>query len=128
MLKNAVGFLSGSLVAFTILGATGLAVAQTVPHSLVASPDIYKIIAENEQYRVIEVTWKPGQRDVVHSHPASAVYNLMDCTLRSFDSSGVARWTGQTRAGTAVVQQPIAAHSMENVGQSDCKLIMFEPK
>jgi len=128
MLKNTVGFLSGSLVAFTILGATGSAIAQTVPHSLVASPDIYKVIAENEQYRVIEVTWKPGQRDVVHSHPASAVYNLMDCTLRSFDSSGVARWTGQARAGTATVQQPIPAHSIENVGQSECKLIMFEPK
>jgi len=128
MLKSAVDFLSGGLVALTMLGATGSAIAQTVPHSLVASPDIYKVIAEDEQYRVIEVTWKPGQRDLVHSHPASAVYYPMDCTLRGFDPSGVAGWTGQARAGTAMVQQPIPAHSVENVGQSECRLIMFEPK
>ncbi len=67
MLKNAVGFLCGGLIQLAMLGATGLAIAQTVPHSLIASPEIYKVIAENEQYRVIEVTWKPGQRDLVVS-------------------------------------------------------------
>ena len=128
MFKNAVGFLSGGIVSLAMLGATGLAIAQTVPHSLIASPGIYKVIAENEQYRVIEVTWKPGQRDLIHSHPASAVYYPMDCTLRGFDPAGVATWTGQTRAGTAIVQQPIPAHSVENAGPSECKVIMFEPK
>ena len=128
MFKDRVGFWRGGLVALTLLGATGSGIAQTAPHSLVASPDIYKVIAENEEYRVIEVTWKPGQRDLVHSHPASAVYYPMECTLSGFDASGAARWTGQTRAGTAVVQKPIPAHSVENTGQSECKLIMFEPK
>ena len=128
MLKNAVGFLSGGLVALIVLGATESAIAQKVPHSLVASPDIYKVIAENEQYRVVEVTWKPGQRDLIHSHPASAVYYPMDCTLRGFDPSGVATWTGQERAGTAIVQQPIPAHSVQNAGQSECRIIMFEPR
>ena len=128
MFKSAVGFSSGGLVALTLLGAAGSGMAQTAPHSLAASPDIYKVIAENEEYRVIEVTWKPGQRDLIHSHPASAVYYPMECTLRGLDASGATRWTGQTRAGTAIVQKPIPAHSLENTGQSDCKVIMFEPK
>lgn len=128
MFKNAVGFFSGRLVALTLLGATRPGMAQTVPHSLVASPDIYRVIAENEEYRVIEVTWKPGQRDLVHSHPASAVYYPMECNLSGFDASGAAHWTRQTRAGTAIVQKPIPAHSVENTGQSECKLIMFESK
>lgn len=116
-----------SLLALAALGVTVSAMAQTVPHSLVASPDIYKVIAENEQYRVIEVTWKPGQRDLFHSHPASAVYYPMDCTLRAYGPSGV---LGQrdNKAGTAVVQVPIANHAVENAGTSVCKLIMFEPK
>lgn len=128
MFKKLGPFVSNGLFVLTMLGTTGFAVAQAVPHSLVASPDIYKVIAENEQYRVIEVTWKPGQRDQVHSHPASAVYYPMDCTLRGFDSSGTAIGSRENRAGTAIVQPPIPAHSVENVGKVDCRLIMFEPK
>ncbi|MDY0107398.1 MAG: hypothetical protein RBS27_12050 [Giesbergeria sp.] len=114
--------------AVSLVGATVFATAQTVPHALVASPEIYKVIAENDQYRVIEVTWKAGQRDKTHSHPVSAVYYPMDCTLRGFDSSGVAMGSRLIPAGAAIVQAPIPAHSVENVGPSDCKLIMFEPK
>jgi hypothetical protein len=124
---RAVRFVIGSLFALTALGATGTAIAQTVPHSLVASPDIYKVIAEDEQYRVIEVTWQPGQRDQFHSHPASAVYRLTDCNLRIYGPTGAFRESAG-KAGIAVVQKPIPSHSMENIGQSVCKLIMFEPK
>lgn len=128
MFKQLSPFVSSGFIAFTLLGTTGFAAAQAVPHSLVASPDIYKVIAENEQYRVIEVTWKPGQRDQMHSHPASAVYYPMDCTLRGFDSSGAVIGSRRTLAGTARVEQPILAHSVENIGSADCRLIMFEPK
>lgn len=100
--------------------------AQAVPNSFVASPDIYKVIAENEQYRVISVTWKQGQRDVQHSHPASAVYYVTDCKLRGYSPNGVGEFS--PKAGMAIVQKPIAAHSMENIGDADCRLIMFEPK
>lgn len=124
-LSSRVGY---GLFALFIVGMNGLSLAQAIPHSLVASPDIYKVIAENEQYRVIEVIWKPGQRDRVHSHPASAVYYPMDCALRGFDSSGTEMGSRMNQAGTATVQKPISAHSVENIGKDDCKLIMFEPK
>jgi hypothetical protein len=116
-----------TLAALWAVSGSPPGLAQGVAHSLVASPDIYKVIAENEQYRVIEVTWKPGQRDVLHSHPASAVFYPMDCSLRAYGPSGV---LGQrdNKAGTAVVQAPIAAHAVENIGSAECKLIMFEPK
>ena len=124
---RAVRFVSGSLFALTALGATGTAIAQAVPQSFVASPEIYKVIAENEQYQVIEVSWKPGQRDQFHSHPASAVYYPMDCTLRGYGPNGVLG-ERESKSGTAIVQKPIPSHSVENIGQSVCKLIMFEPK
>ena len=127
MSNRAVRFV-GCLSALTALAATGSAIAQAVPHSLVASPDIYKVIAESDQYRVIEVTWAAGQRDQLHSHPANAVYYPMDCNLRGYGRSGAAYGEALTTAGTAKVQKPIAAHSVENIGQSACKLIMFEPK
>ncbi len=109
------------------LGSPGQAVAQAQPRSYQASPEVYKVIAQGADYQVIEVTWKPGQRDQLHSHPASAVYYLTDCTMRGTYASG-ATGEGSPRAGTAIVQAAIAGHSMENIGTSDCKLIMFEPK
>ena len=105
----------------------GSALAQAVPPGFVASPDIYKVIAENDKYRVIEVTWKPGQKDLAHSHPDAAVYYLTNCTLRN-QFPGRAPMEGSPIPGTARVQGPIASHTVENIGSTDCRLIMFEPK
>lgn len=114
------------LFAASCLGLVSHALAQDLPRSFVASPDIYKVIAQHDQYKVIAVTWKPGQKDVAHSHPASAVYYLTDCSLRIHAKDGSDR-DAQPRAGAAIVQQPIPAHVLENIGTADCRLVMFEP-
>ena len=116
----------GALAA-TLLASTTAVLSQTAPLSFLASPEVYKVMAENEQYRIISVTWKPGQRDAPHSHPAAGVYFLTDCALRFFAADGTSR-DGQPRAGYAAVQAPIASHSVENIGPADCQLIMFEPR
>lgn len=110
----------------SLLVLPGPTLAQGLPRSFAASPDIYKVIAENEQYKVISVTWKPGQKDVVHSHPANAVYYLSDCSIRIHAQDGTFR-DAQPRAGFAIVQRPIPGHVLENIGTSECRLIMFEP-
>lgn len=107
-------------------GAASLAQTPPLPRSFVASPDIYKVIAQSDQYKVIAVTWKPGQKDVLHSHPANAVYYLTDCSLRVHAPDGTYRDV-QPRAGAAIVQQPIPGPVLENTGAADCRLIMFEP-
>jgi quercetin dioxygenase-like cupin family protein len=111
-----------SLGIFTLSSAQ----AQQLPRSFVASPDIYKVAAQNEQYKVIAVTWKAGQKDSLHSHPASAVYYLTDCSLRIHAQDGSYRDV-QPKAGHAFVQAPIPAHALENLGTTDCRLVMFEP-
>jgi mannose-6-phosphate isomerase-like protein (cupin superfamily) len=117
----------GGLFAMTMLGVLGNALAQSVPHSFIASPDVYKVIAENEQYRVVAVTWKPGQRDAWHSHPVAAVYNLTDCNMRVYTPDGKSR-DSNTKVGASRVNPPVPSHSLENVGQTECRLIIFEPK
>jgi beta-alanine degradation protein BauB len=109
------------------LGLAGWAQAQAVPPGFVASPEVYKVIAENDKYRVIEVTWKPGQKDALHGHPDSAVYYLTDCRLRN-GMAGKPPFDVAPAAGRALLQGPVAAHTIENIGTGDCKLIMFEPK
>ena len=120
----------------TLILAAGLAAplacaaqggAQSAPHSFVASPDIYKVVAENEQYRIVAVTWKPGQRDQQHSHPVAGVYYVTDCHLRGYGPDGKSR-EGQRKAGSATVNKPVQSHAVENIGQSECRLVMFEQK
>lgn len=105
----------------------GCASAPPVPRSFEASPDIYRVMAENGRFRLIEVTWKPGQRDRMHSHPEAAGYALTNCMVRAHFRDGTTA-TYPFKAGTGNVQDAIAAHSIENIGTSDCKIIMFEPR
>jgi hypothetical protein len=102
--------------------------AEDLPRSYIASPDIYKVVAEDARFQVISVTWKPGQRDVQHSHPASGVYYLTDCLLRLYKPDGTVLGEAQLKAGMARVQDPIPGHVLQNIGTSDCRLVMFEPR
>jgi hypothetical protein len=113
--------------AILILGYLGIASAAPGPRSFVASPDIYKVIAQSDQYLVIEVTWKPGQRDVFHAHPVAGVYRLTDCELRTYSAPNSFDLTSP-RIGSSNVNPAIESHSIENIGKSDCKMLMFEPK
>jgi hypothetical protein len=92
-----------------------------------ASPDVYKVIGEAAQYRIIIATWKPGQIDNTHSHTAGAVVYLTDCKLRNHrsgsDPADLAFKAGQTRTTSG-----IASHRMENIGNADCQLIHVDMK
>ena len=119
--------LGGFTLSLVMLGAIGTASAQGIPRSFVASPEIYKVAAQNDKYLVIEVIWKPGQRDQSHSHPSCGTYFLADCRLRFFLPDGTTR-EASILAGRAFAQEPIASHEVENIGTSDCKLVMVEPR
>jgi len=106
--------------------ATG-AGAQKVPLSFEASPEVYRVVAENASYRVIEATWAPGQRDALHAHPMTALYTLTNCQLRQVQADGSTRDVAPD-AGFAVVQAPIASHWVQNIGSAPCRMVMFEPK
>ena len=118
-------FVMTGLLACSALLVAAPALAVDAPRSYVASPDVYKVIAENGQTKVIVATWKPGQRDQWHSHPASAVYFLTDCEARVYSPDG--KYTdGSPRAGGAVVQAAIPSHSFENRGSTECKMLIVE--
>lgn len=113
------------VVALSMLAAPA-AQAQANPRSFEASPDIYKVIAKDARSLVIEVTWKPGQRDVLHGHPPAAVYYLTDCHMRIQLPDGSTR-ESWPKAGAANVNPAIAGHVLENIGSQECRMVMFEP-
>lgn len=102
--------------------------AQPVAPSYTADPAVYKLLSENEHFRVIMATWQPGQRDAWHAHAGVLTsYRLTDCTMKSHtpDGKSVER-TG--KAGSVSYNPVIASHSLENVGTTACRVLIVERK
>ena len=55
---------SGVMFALVVLAAGGSGLAQEAPRSFFASPDVYKVVAQNDQYLVIEVLEAKAARPV----------------------------------------------------------------
>jgi hypothetical protein len=116
-----------ALFALAAFATTGAATAQVVAPDYAASPDVYKVRAQNDQHRVVEGIWKPGQRDQFHSHPAMGYYWVTDCSARIHLPEGGYRDL-TISAGTSGVQAPVVSHAVENVGKAECRIVMFELK
>jgi len=115
---------TGLLACITLISVPP-ARAEDAPRSYVASPDVYKVIADDGKTKVILATWPPGKRDNWHSHPATGVYRLTDCEAQVFSPDGKSVGVS-LKAGSAVVQGPIASHSFENRGTAECRTIIVE--
>jgi hypothetical protein len=103
-------------------------VAQEAPPTYKADPSVYKIIYEDEHFRVIDGLRKKGVHDKLHSHPVPSNY-LTDCTDQLHDAEG--KPAGAPIAGKAGTVRPVPvvqAHPAENVGPADCEEIFVERK
>jgi len=100
---------------------------QNAPPSYVADPAVYKLVGENDQFRIIMSTKAVGQRDAWHSHFANTVYAMTDCHLRTYTPDGQSRESNRS-AGSAYLQPAIPSHSAENIGTAECRQLIVERK
>ena len=83
--------------------ASSVAVAQNAPPTYEGDPDVYKVIFEDQNFRVIAATRKKGVHDKVHGHPVPLVsYNITDCTTKQYGADGKTS-ESTNKAGTARV-------------------------
>jgi hypothetical protein len=117
--------LSATALALT---ASYAALAQSAPPTYQGDPDVYKIIFEDQNFRVIATTRKKGVHDKEHGHPVpSIVYNITDCATKTYTPDG--KTSEITRkAGSASAVPVIPSHSAENIGPADCQQIFVERK
>jgi len=110
--------------------ASSAVLAQNAPPSYEGDPDVYKVIFEDQNFRVIDSIRKKGVHDKPHSHPVpSIVYHVTDCTSQVYGPDGKAAPSPTNgKAGTAFAVPIIAAHSAENIGPEDCHQIFVERK
>jgi hypothetical protein len=69
-----------ALAGLAILGTTALLVSPTrsAQDAAKLDPKHYKVEFENDQVRVLRITYGPHEKSVMHSHPASVAVFLTD--------------------------------------------------
>jgi hypothetical protein len=113
--------------AAAILMASAAAADNAAP-TYQGDPDTYKVIFEDQNFRVIAATWKKGVTDKPHSHPVPFVtYTLDDCTIRIHNPDGSTRQL-DNKPGGIFAGTISASHQAENVSANDCHAILVERK
>ena len=92
-----------------------------------ASPEVYKIIGENDLVRVILSTWEPGKRDDWHSHPPLAAYFLTEVQGRLIYQTGLENEISGN-AGMAKLLGKTEKHAYENTSDAECRVVIVELK
>lgn len=93
---------------------------------LKVGPDVYRLLFENERVRVMEVTFKPGTKIGLHSHPDHVGYAVTGGTLRLTPEGG--KTTDASLDHGSVLYIPAETHAAENVGPTTIKVIVTELK
>jgi beta-alanine degradation protein BauB len=96
------------------------------PDAVAAAPDIYRVVAEDDRVRVLEIRMPAGAKSAMHYHPRGAAISFGPASLRiSFpDGSGVDATFGAQQA----FLQPAGPHGGENVGTTEGHAILVELK
>ncbi len=86
----------------------------------------YKIEFENDQVRVLRITYGPGEKSVMHEHPASVAVFLTDGHGQFTLPDGKTE-PADFKAGTTM-WEPAGKHLPENLGTTKFELVLIELK
>ena len=87
--------------------------------ALAAAPQNHKLLFENDDVRVLEVTVPPGVREPLHAHPyPSVLYYILAAHMKEYSPGAPAVDRGHKDDG-AVIFLPVGPpHQMENLETS----------
>jgi quercetin dioxygenase-like cupin family protein len=114
-----------SIVAVALLASltSGDALAQD---AAVVNPKTVTVKLENPSVRVLETVLNPGQKEQLHSHPASVVYVIAGGMVRSHMTSGEPV-ESELKTGATIYREPVT-HWTENIGTTPIHLVIVELK
>jgi len=81
---------------------------------------------DNPHVRVLDSVLKPGQKEQLHSHPASLIYVLDGGKIRNHTSDGKVT-ESELQPGATIYREPLT-HWAENIGTTTVHLILVELK
>ena len=89
-----------------------------------ASPNNYKLLAQEGDRRMVEMTLKAGESDITHSHPDELVYFITGSKVRIHLENGES--VEADIPDGHVMAHEAWTHRVENIGTADIKAIIFE--
>ena len=116
------------VMSFLVLSASSG--AQQLPQhvdALVASPDIYTLLLENEHIRILEYLIEPGEREAWHTHPPKAIYVASGGKLRITTEDGNSFVVDENTGDTAWMNA-VGRHFGENIGSTPIRIVLVEVK
>ena len=119
-----------TLISLLFLALSTVVSAQTQTDEIdpvVVSPDMYKVLLENEQVRVVEYQVLPGQKDNWHTHPAKVSYILSGGTLRITPETGES-FVVEEKTGSTSWFEAVGKHYGSNIGQTPVRIVFVEIK
>ena len=81
---------------------------------------------DNPRVCVFESILKPGEKEVLHSHPASIVYVIEGGKFRNHTADGTVT-EGELKTGDVQYREPLT-HWAENIGTTTSRLVIVELK
>jgi quercetin dioxygenase-like cupin family protein len=109
-----------ALAAFTRLGAA------SAQDPVKLDPKHYKVEFENDQVRVLRITYGPHEKSVMHDHPPNVAIFLTDAQARFTLHDGQSVEPPMKAGGTA--WDPGGQHLPENMGDKPFEVILVELK
>ena len=91
------------------------------------SPDVYKVLLDNEDVKVLEVTFEPGQSDNMHDHYPVTFYLIQGGKAQVTMPDGTVN-EREIPSGFTGHQLEKVRHQVKNIGDSTIKLILVERK
>jgi quercetin dioxygenase-like cupin family protein len=116
-------FLSIFTVLFAVIIFSGYSLAQD---AVKVDPKHYKVEFENDQVRVLRITYGPKEKSVMHSHPAGMVVFLSDANGKFTYPDGKTEKRDFKKGFFGWV--PATTHLGENAGDKPFELIQIEMK
>lgn len=90
------------------------------------SPDNYRLLLEDGDYRLAEMRLPAGSSDVEHSHPDEMVYFITGGKVRVHLPGGES--VELEPPDGHVMKHGPWTHRVENIGDTEIKAILFERK
>jgi quercetin dioxygenase-like cupin family protein len=103
-----------------------LAVPIVAQDAVEVDPDHYSVVFENEKVRVIRIAYGPGEKSVMHYHPAGVAVFLTDAHVKFILPDGESAEM-QAKAGETAWTEA-GSHQPENVSDEALELIQVEMK
>jgi quercetin dioxygenase-like cupin family protein len=91
------------------------------------SPNQARVLMENEHVRVVEYAVKPGEKDVWHTHPPRSSYVVSGGKVKVYSENGEPK-VSEVKTGASSWAGQGAKHYVENIGDTDIKIILTEIK